>query len=93
MAAPTNQFKYFYWFCAFVFLLSFAGMMSLIFVPIPEASREMASNTQGFLQGSLIMSVIGYMLTGNISASQKKPSGPSSGNTISDGDQVTVTKE
>jgi len=26
----------------------------------------MAANTQGFLQGSLIMSVIGFLLTGNI---------------------------
>lgn len=58
--------KYLFWFCVFVFTVSFVAMMCLIYVDFPEKSREMASNTQGFLQGSLIMSAIGFLLTGSI---------------------------
>lgn len=58
--------KYLFWFCVAVFSVSFIAMMCLIYIPFPEKSREMASNTQGFLQGSLIMSAIGYLLTGSI---------------------------
>lgn len=65
-----DHFQYLFWFCVGVFLLSFIAMMSLLFFPVPETSREMAANTQGFLQGSLIMSAVGFLLTGNISASK-----------------------
>ena len=58
--------KYLFWFCVFVFTVSFTAMMCLIYVDFPEKGREMASNTQGFLQGSLIMSAIGFLLTGSI---------------------------
>ena len=87
----TNQFKYLFWFCVFVFVSSFVAMMSLLFLTIPEQNREMASNAQGFLQGSLIMSAVGFLLTGNINTTQKKSTSP--GDTIADGDQVTVTKQ
>ncbi len=58
--------KYLFFFCVGVFTVSFVSMMALIYIDFPEKSREMAANTQGFLQGSLIMSVIGFLLTGNI---------------------------
>lgn len=58
--------KYLFFFCVGVFAVSFLAMMALIYIDFPEKSREMAANTQGFLQGSLIMSVIGFLLTGNI---------------------------
>lgn len=61
-----TKFKYLFWFCAFVFVVSFSAMMFLLVYDIPDKNREMASNTQGFLQGSLIMSAIGFLLTGNI---------------------------
>lgn len=75
MTIQTNHFKYLFWFCVGVFLLSFGAMMSLLFLEIPEPNREMASNAQGFLQGSLIMSAVGFMLTGNINTVQKKTNG------------------
>lgn len=68
-----TRFKYLFWFCVFVFNVSFAAMMLLLFTEIPERNREMASNAQGFLQGSLIMSAVGFLLTGNIPGSNKKP--------------------
>lgn len=67
-----NNFLYLFWFCCGVFILSFIAMMSLLFFPVPEQSREMAANTQGFLQGSLIMSAVGFLLTGNINTMNKK---------------------
>lgn len=72
----TNHFKYLFWFCVFVFVTSFTAMMALLFLEIPESNREMASNAQGFLQGSLIMSAVGFLLTGNINTGQKKPAEP-----------------
>jgi len=72
--AQTNNFKHLFWFCVGVFIVSFIAMMSLIFMDFPDANREMAANTQGFLQGSLIMSAVGFLLTGNISTINKKPS-------------------
>lgn len=66
------KFYYLFWFTASVFFLSFVAMMLLLFVDIPERNREMASNAQGFLQGSLMMSAIGYLLSGNISNPKKE---------------------
>lgn len=81
----ATRFKYLFWFCVSVFLLSFSGMMFLLIYPIPEANREMASNTQGFLQGSLMMSAIGFLLTGNInSAMGKKPAANGEGTTTAE---------
>jgi len=60
--------KHLFWFCVGVFVVSFTAMMCLIFIDYPEKSREMAANTQGFLQGSLIMSAVGFLLTGSIGA-------------------------
>lgn len=68
------KFLYLFWFCVGVFVLSFLAMMSLLFFPVPEQTREMAANTQGFLQGSLIMSAVGFLLTGSITTNMgKKP--------------------
>jgi len=68
------KFLYLFWFCCGVFILSFLAMMSLLFFPVPEQTREMAANTQGFLQGSLIMSAVGFLLTGSITTNMaKKP--------------------
>ncbi len=61
-----------FWFCVGVFTLSFVAMMALLFVHVPEANREMASNAQGFLQGSLMTSALGFLLTGSLSPSAKK---------------------
>lgn len=66
------KFYYLFWFTVSVFFLSFVAMMLLLFLDIPERNREMASNAQGFLQGSLMMSAIGYLLSGNISNPKKE---------------------
>ena len=71
-----NHFKHLFWFCVGVFIVAFSAMMALLFVHIPDANREMASNAQGFLQGSLIMSAVGFLLTGNINTANKKPVEP-----------------
>lgn len=68
----THKDKHLFWFCVGVFVISFVSMMSLIFFEFPEQNREMAANTQGFLQGSLIMSAIGFLLTGNINTGTVK---------------------
>lgn len=74
MIKVDARFRYLFWFCAAVFLLSFSAMMLIIYVPVPESNEGMANNTQGFLQGSLIMSAIGFLLTGNINTTPaKKP--------------------
>lgn len=62
----STRFKYLFWFCVYVFTLGFTAMMLLLFIEIPERNREQAANTQGFLQGSLIMSAVGFLLTGSI---------------------------
>jgi len=41
-------------------------MMALLFLGVPVYMREQAANAQGFLQGSLIMSAVGFLLTGSI---------------------------
>lgn len=87
----NNHFPYLYWFCVGVFLLSFGAMMTLLFCEIPEANREMASNAQGFLQGSLIMSAVGFLLTGNINTLNKKPA-QTEGTTTADISISTTTK-
>lgn len=79
--SPDHKFVYLFWFCAFVFVLSFSAMMCLIYVPFPDANRDMAFGTQGFIQGSLIMSAVGFLLTGSINAAatiKSKPTGPGS---------------
>lgn len=48
-------------------------MVGLIYIPFPIEHRDMAANAQGFLQGSLIMSAVGFLLTGSINTSTKKP--------------------
>lgn len=48
-------------------------MIALIYIPFPMEHRDMAANAQGFLQGSLIMSAVGFLLTGSINTSTKKP--------------------
>ena len=68
-----QHFKQLFWFCVAVFFMSFIGMFILIYVTFPTHSRDMANNFQGFLQGSLMMSAIGFLLTGNINSFQKKP--------------------
>lgn len=68
-----NHFQHLFWFCVGVFAVSYAGMMALLFIHVPEANREMASNAQGFLQGSLMTSALGFLLTGNITPSARKP--------------------
>lgn len=70
--SETLKFKYLFWFSFWVFTLSFSAMIFLLIYPIPADNREMASNTQGFLQGSLMMSAIGAVLTGNISSTLSK---------------------
>lgn len=87
----TNNFKYLFWFCVGVFVCSFAAMMTLLFIEIPDANREMASNAQGFLQGSLIMAAVGYLLQGSINTLQKKI--PEPGNTSIDLSLNATTKE
>lgn len=67
-----KHFIYLFWFCVGVFTVSFIAMVGLIYIPFPIEHRDMASNTQGFLQGSLIMSAVGFLLTGSISSSNKK---------------------
>ena len=68
----SQHFKQLYWFCVAVFFLSFFGMFILIYITFPAHSRDMANNFQGFLQGSLMMSAIGFLLTGNINSVQRK---------------------
>lgn len=77
-----DLYKYQVWFSIGVFVCSFAGMMALLFLPIPDANREMASNAQGFLQGSLIMSAISFLLGGN--PKQAKPGEPINGTTTAE---------
>lgn len=84
--------KYLFWFCVGLFLLSFAAMMSLLFLEIPERNREMASNAQGFLQGSLITSAIGFLLTGNINALRPKSAQPE-GTTTADISATITTSD
>jgi len=67
-----EKFIYLFWFCTGVFLLSFIAMMSLIFFNTPVEHRDLVSNCQGFLQGSLIMSAVGFLLSGNIITPGKK---------------------
>lgn len=86
------HFKHLFWFCAVVFLLSFSAMLALLFFEIPEANREMASNAQGFLQGSLIMSAVGFLLTGNIKVPVAKTP-PTVGTTTADINISTTTTE
>jgi len=76
-----NHFAHLFWFCVGVFIVAFTAMMALLFMHIPEANREMASNAQGFLQGSLIMSAVGFLLTGNINPLSKKLTDPPPGTT------------
>lgn len=81
----ATKFKYLFWFCTGVFACSFGAMMLLLLYPIPPENREMASNAQGFLQGSLMMSAIGFLLTGNIySAMGKKTPGSETGTTTTE---------
>lgn len=82
------KFHYLFWFCVGVFVLSFFAMMALLFLDIPDSNREMASNAQGFLQGSLMMSAVGFLLTGNI-GSQKKDQRTTVENT-EDGTKTTI---
>lgn len=79
----NTHFKHLFYFCVGVFIVSFTAMMTLLFIEIPEANREMASNTQGFLQGSLIMSAVGFLLTGNIKTTLSKVN-PTDGTTTAD---------
>ena len=79
----NTHFKHLFYFCVGVFIVSFSAMMALLFIEIPDSNREMASNAQGFLQGSLIMSAVGYLLTGNIKTSPSKAS-PAEGTTVAD---------
>lgn len=74
LSSSTDQlhFKYLFWFCSGVFVLSFSAMLAILWVPMPAASREMASNSQGFIQGSLLMSVIGFVLGGTMQAAANK---------------------
>ncbi|RNI26642.1 hypothetical protein [Rufibacter latericius] len=67
-----EQFNKIYWFCVGVFTCSFLLMAALLFIEIPERNREMASNVQGFLQGSLMMSIIGWLLVGSPNQQKKK---------------------
>jgi len=67
-----DHFQHLFWFCVGVFIVSFIAMLALIFVPYPSDHRDMAFSTQGFLQGSLIMSAVGFLLTGNITPQSKK---------------------
>lgn len=66
-------------------------MMSLLFLEIPERNREMASNAQGFLQGSLITSAIGFLLTGNINALRTKSNQPEGTTTADISATITTT--
>jgi len=68
-----KHFPHLFWFCVGVFSVSFCAMICLIYIPFPIEHRDMAANAQGFLQGSLIMSAVGFLLTGSISTSAKKP--------------------
>lgn len=77
------HFKHLFWFCVGVFVVSFVAMMALIFLEYPKEHAEQAANTQGFLQGSLIMSAVGFLLTGNIKTSPPKPP-LSTGTTMTD---------
>ena len=87
-----HKFLYLFWFCCGVFLLSFFAMMSLLFFPVPEVTREMAANTQGFLQGSLIMSAVGFLLTGSISTNLSKKQDLKTTTEITP-DTTTITQE
>lgn len=71
MRSDYKKFLYLYWFCVGVFTVSFVGMMAILFLEIPDKNREMASNAQGFLQGSLIMSAVGFLLSGSIISTKK----------------------
>lgn len=87
-----EHFKYLYWFCVVLTGISFVAMMSLIFIEIPERNREMASNAQGFLQGSLIMSAVGFLLTGNIKSPTVKKDQKVITENNPDGTTVTTTE-
>src|SRR5436190_23004398 len=82
--SETLKFKYLFWFSVGVFASSFSAMIFLLVYPIPEANREMASNAQGFLQGSLMMSAIGAVLTGNIASPLGKKKGIDTGTTTAE---------
>ena len=68
-------------------------MMALIFLDFPEQNREMAANTQGFLQGSLIMSAVGFLLTGNINLNPQKKVEQKTTTEIAPDGGTTVTTE
>lgn len=90
--SDPSHFNHIFWFCVGVFILSFTAMMALVFLKIPEINREMASNAQGFLQGTLISSAVGYLLTG--SPPQTKPKlEPIVGTTTIDLSATTTTVE
>lgn len=92
--SETLKFKYLFWFSFWVFTLSFSAMIFLLVYPIPDANREMASNAQGFLQGSLMMSAIGAVLTGNIASSLgKKKAEPGTPGTITVPEQEIETQK
>ena len=67
-----NHFPYLFWFCVGIFLFAFGAMMAILFLHIPDENMQMASNAQGFLQGSLIMSAVGFLLSGNINPNKKQ---------------------
>lgn len=89
MVDDHKKFLYLFWFCVAVFALSFIAMMAILYVPFPDKNREMASNMQGFLQGSLIMSAVGFLLSGNI-ISAKKADQKTTTEVTTDGAKVTT---
>lgn len=71
--------RYLFWFCCAVVAMGFTAMMCLIYLPYPNENRDMAFGTMGFIQGSLIVSALGFLLTGSVNLGNRSTQPPAPG--------------
>lgn len=91
----NSLFKHLFWFGATLTFFAFTAMMALIFIPIPVENREMALGTLGFIQGSMLTTSVGFLLTGNVGSllGKKQPNTPDGTTTAEISATITTDSE